>query len=158
MVASHTASRLEEIALDLFAVVTRLYLVAPRPRRRGQGLKEVEFLTLALLHERGSMIVGDLQRLLDILPAQMSRVIRSLEDRPKPLVACSINPRDKRKIDVCLTDGGVRALQDFQAVRLQRIMELLHDLPEQDQESLGYLLDKVRGQLQRGPGTYPPPV
>ena len=70
MVAPGTVVRLEETALDLFEVVTQLGLTALRARRRSGDLKEVEFLTLAILQERGTMIVGDIQRLLGVLPAQ----------------------------------------------------------------------------------------
>jgi DNA-binding MarR family transcriptional regulator len=79
----------------------------------------------------------------------MSRVIRSLENRPRPLISCGINPQDKRKIDVIITDHGVQALLEYQANRLQRIVELLQDLPEEDQENLVAVLDKVRSQLGR---------
>ena len=105
MVAT-TRPRIEDVAHDLFEIVTHLCIATPRGRRRTSDLKEVEFLTLAILHDRGTAIVGDIQRMLGILPAQMSRVIRSLENRPEPLIACRINPRDKRKIDVCLTESG----------------------------------------------------
>src|SRR5205807_6176815 len=106
MVASGSGVRLEATAKDLFEVVTQLGLATLRGRRRAGGLKEVEFLTLAILHEHGSMIVGDIQRFLGVLPAQMSRIIRSLENRDRPLIACQINPQDKRKVDVCLTAWG----------------------------------------------------
>ncbi len=149
MVAAGSASRIEEIAHDLFEVVTRLCLTVPRKRRGGSDLKEVEFLTLATLHDRGTMIVGDIQRLLGVLPAQMSRIIRSLENRPDPLIACRINPQDKRKIDVCLTDSGAKALGDYQAGRVQRISELLRDLAEDDRETLVQLLEKMRVVLDR---------
>ncbi len=147
MVITGTRPRLEEIAQDFFQVVTRLSLVAPRSRRRAGDLKEVEFLTLALLQDRGTMIVGDLQRILGVLPAQMSRVIRSLETRPGPFITCRINPQDKRKIDVCMTQAGEKALLEYQVIRVRRISELLHDLSEEDQEKLIGLLDKVRGLL-----------
>ena len=90
------------------------------------------------------MIVGDIQRLLGVLPAQMSRIIRSLENRPTALIACRINPHDKRKIDVDMTEAGEKALLDYQALRVRRIVELLQDLPEEDQEDLVRLLDKIR--------------
>lgn len=152
MGATVAGARLEEIAQDLFEVVTHLCLVAPRGRRRPGDLKEVEFFTLAILHERGTMIVGDIQRLLGVLPAQMSRIIRALENRQDSLIACRINPQDKRKIDVCLTEEGEKAISDYQAIRVRRITELIRDLPDEDQDNLIRLLEKVRGLLERGPG------
>jgi DNA-binding MarR family transcriptional regulator len=149
MVATSVGPRIEEIAQDLFEVVTHLCLATPRTRRRADDLKEVEFLTLAILHDRGTMIVGDIQRLLGVLPAQMSRIIRSLENRAVPLISCRINPQDKRKIDVFLTESGAKSLQEYQAVRVHRIVERLHDLPDEDQEDLVRLLDKVREMLER---------
>jgi DNA-binding MarR family transcriptional regulator len=149
MVATAAGNRLEEIARDLFEVVRHFALSGPRGRRRDGDLKDVEFQTLAILHERGSMIVGDIQRLLGVLPAQMSRVIRSLEDRPGPFIACRINPRDKRKIDVTLTDAGARALHAYQATRVRRIAHLLHELSEDDQANLVHLLDRIRGLMDR---------
>ena len=122
-----TGHRVEDIAQDLFEVVTQICLSSLRGRRRSGDLKEVEFLTLSLLHAQGTMIVGDIQRLLGVLPAQMSRVIRALENRSQPLIVCRINPRDKRKIDVQLTESGEKALTDFQAIRVRRIAEQLHE-------------------------------
>jgi DNA-binding MarR family transcriptional regulator len=138
--------RLEEIAQDLFEVITHLCMATPRRRRAGD-LKEIEYLALALLQDRRTMIVGDMQRLLGVLPAQMSRVIRSLEARQWPLIQCRINTQDKRKIDVGLTEAGEKALLEYQAVRVHRIAELLRDLSDEDQESLVHLLDKVGNSL-----------
>jgi len=140
------AQRLEEIGQDLYEVITHLRLGAPRRRRAGD-LKEIEYLSLALLQNHRTMIVGDMQRLLEVLPAQMSRVIRSLEARQWPLIECRINPQDKRKIDVVLTEAGEKALLEYQEVRVRRIAEMLRSLSEEDQESLLHLLDKVRNSL-----------
>ena len=62
MVASGTGLRAEETARELFDVVTQLCLATLRGRRRPGDLKEVEFLTLSILHDHGTMIVGDIQR------------------------------------------------------------------------------------------------
>src|SRR5205823_4495095 len=125
-------------------------LATPRARRRSGDLKEVEYLTLALLQQNQSMIVGEIQRLLGVLPAQMSRIIRSLEDRERPLIACRINPQDKRKIDVCLTPAGDKALQDYRTPRIRGIADLLTRLSEDDLEELNRLLDKLRAAIDRG--------
>lgn len=144
MVVTGSGVHLEELAQDLFEFITHLSLSVPRGRRPVAELKEIEFLTLAILHQRETMIVGDIQRLLGVLPAQMSRVIRALETRPQALIECSINPRDKRKIDVRLTAAGEKALHDYQAVWVHRIMEFLHDVPEEDKEELSRLIEKLR--------------
>lgn len=151
MVATSTGDRLEEIAHDLFEVFTQLCLGALRGLRRVGDLKEVEFLTLSILRDHGTMIVGNIQRQLGILPAQMSRIIRSLEARAQPLITCRINPTDKRKIDVCMTNDGQKALLDYESLRVQRIAELLRNLPEEEQEELARMLDKLRSLLERGP-------
>src|SRR2546426_1199564 len=132
--ATGTGQRLEDVAQDLFDVFTRLGLSTLRGRRRPGDLKEVEFLTLSILQAHGTMIVGDIQRVLGVLPAQMSRVIRALENRERPLIQCSINTRDKRKIDVELTNNGEKALSDYQGKRVGRIVERLNNLPDDDQE------------------------
>jgi DNA-binding MarR family transcriptional regulator len=146
--ATGTTDRVEDIAHELFHVVTQICLSTLRGRRRAGDLKEVEFLTLSLLQDHGTMIVGDIQRVLSVLPAQMSRVIRSLENRERPLIQCSINPRDKRKIDVELTNHGEKALLDYQGKRVGRIVERLNSLPDDDQEDLIRALNKLHELLE----------
>lgn len=150
MVASPAGVRLEEAAHNLFAAITQFCLLAPRGRRRPGDLKEVEFLTLTLLSQNHSMIVGDIQRLLGVLPAQMSRIIRSLESRDRPLIACRINAQDKRKIDVYLTPAGEKALLDYKNPRVRGIAELLGKLADEDVDELSRLVEKLHLALERG--------
>ncbi len=128
-------------------MTAQLGLTAPRGRRRIGDLKEVEFITLSILRQHETLIVGDIQRQLGVLPAQMSRIIRSLEDRERPLIACRINPQDKRKIDVALTPAGARAYEEHQAGRIQAVAALLSRLPEEDLDDLQRLLEKVQELL-----------
>jgi DNA-binding MarR family transcriptional regulator len=145
--ATGTGHRLDDVAHELFQLVTQICLSTLRGRRRGGELKEVEFLTLSLLQTNGTMIVGEIQKLLGILPAQMSRVIRSLENRDRALIQCRINPRDKRKIDVCLTNHGEKLLLEYQSARVGRIVDRLQNLSEDDQEELIRALTKLHGLL-----------
>src|SRR5262249_22275792 len=143
-------TQIEDVAHELFDVVTQICLSTLRGRRRSGDLKEVEFLTLSLLQTNQTMIVGDIQRLLGILPAQMSRIIRSLENRAHPLIECRINPRDKRKIDVCLTPQGERSLIDYQGVRVSRIIQKMQRLSEEDHDEMLRTLHKLRHLLDQG--------
>src|SRR5262245_14270676 len=147
--AAATGHRTVDLAQELFELVTQICLSTLRGRRRLHELKEVEFLTLAVLQANGTMIVGNIQRLLGVLPAQMSRVIRSLEARERPLIECRINSNDKRKIDVCLTPYGEKNLLDYQGERVSRIVERLQHLSEEDQEELIHALNKLHGLLER---------
>ena len=146
-----TVERLEDVAHDLFEAFTRLGLSTLRGRRRLGDLKEVEFLTLSLLQAHGTMIVGDIQRLLGVLPAQMSRIVRALEGRERPLIHCRINARDKRKVDVVLTAAGEKALLEFQTARVARLAERLRTLDNGDLDDLVHLGQKLNALLERHP-------
>jgi DNA-binding MarR family transcriptional regulator len=151
MAVSATEIRPEELARNLCDVITYLCLAAPRGRRRSGDLKEAEFLTLSVLYRQRTLIVGDIQRILGVLPAQMSRVIRSLEDRERPLISCRINPHDKRKIDVTMTPAGVRAFHEHQAARVGALSRVLTRLPEEDLDDLQRLSEKLRDVLVQQP-------
>lgn len=148
--STDTGQRLEVIAQDLFEVFTQIALATQPQPRRGLELREPEFLTLAILHAHQPMIVGDIQRLLGVLPAQMSRIIRSLESRAHPLIKCDINPLDKRKVDVRLTAAGARALLDYQEARVHRLLLLLAHLGEDDQDDLSRLIQRLNEVLEAG--------
>jgi DNA-binding MarR family transcriptional regulator len=149
MAVSEALVRVDELAQKLFDVITQFCLTIPRNRRRTGDLKEVEFLTLSILRNHDTLIVGDIQRMLGVLPAQMSRIIRSLETREQPFIACRINPQDKRKIDVALTTAGQLAFQDYQTSRVASMAAFLAKMSEDDLENLNILLAKMHDQLMQ---------
>lgn len=149
MAASTGPRSLERLTQDVFDVVQRLSLAAPRGRRRPGELKEAEFLTLAMLEERQTLTVGEIQRHLGVLPAQMSRIIRSLESRAQPLIDCHINPFDKRKVDVRLSAEGRRILTAHRQHRIGRILEVLRALDEDERQNLALVVERVRAVLVR---------
>lgn len=152
MSVSVAVNSLDRLAQDVFEVVRQLSLAAPRGRRRAGDLKEGEFLTLAMLQERGTLTVGEIQRELGVLPPQMSRIIRALEGREQPYISCRINPQDKRKIDVSLTEDGVRVLSEYRKLRVGRIFDVLRSLEEEEQEGLATVIERVRHVLRSKAG------
>ncbi len=90
-------AELEQMADEIFEL-TKLGMISRHaPKKPGIiDLTEAEFLTLDFLCKENSLTVGELQKRIRVLPAQMSRVIRSLESKSdKPLIKCRINPQDK---------------------------------------------------------------
>jgi DNA-binding MarR family transcriptional regulator len=150
MAVSDTMVRVDELAQKLFDVITQFCLTIPRHRRRSGDLKEVEFLTLSILRQHNTLIVGDIQRMLGVLPAQMSRIIRALEMRDQPLIACRINLQDKRKIDVTITAAGQLAYNDYQTARVTSITHFLSKLSDDDLDNLQSLLARMRDLLAEG--------
>jgi DNA-binding MarR family transcriptional regulator len=147
MASTDAGVRVDEVAQRLCDVLTQFALAVPRGRRGAGDLKEVEYLTLSILYHQGTLIVGDIQRQLGVLPAQMSRVIRALENRERPLIACRINPHDKRKIDVSLTPAGAAAFREHHAARVGGVSRLLSRLGEDELEDLGRLVDRCHDLL-----------
>ena len=143
MGASKADTRVRKLAQILFNLFTEFCLVIPRSHRHSSDLKEGEFLTLRLLHHHQMLIVGDIQRHLGISPVRMSRIIRSLESRERPLIACCFHPDDRRKINVALTLAGDDAFQEYQSSRVGVISELIGKLSEEDLDDLQRLLAKL---------------
>lgn len=144
MIARTSETETPDLAERSFQVITQILLTLPQAPRRGDAeLKDMEFFTLSLLQQRQTMIVGEIQKILGILPAQMSRIIRSLEGRERPLIQCEINPNDKRKINVRLTSEGEHALGDYLSPRLQVLQQLLNRLNTDERHDLANLLQRV---------------
>ena len=146
------AQELKEFVEEIFAISKDFWVARARGRSRQEAeITETEFLTLDLLtRSEGPLTVGDIQRHIGVLPAQMSRVIRSLESKgDQGLIACKINQSDKRKIDVELTPAGQRAHQEYRRIKLGSIEKMLTNLTEQDRSELVRLLRKVRDSLSK---------
>jgi DNA-binding MarR family transcriptional regulator len=141
--------KIEDLAHRMLDTVTRFCLAVPRGRRRSGDLKEIEYLTLSLLHEQEVMIVGEIQRRLGVLPAQMSRIIRALETREQPFIACRINALDKRKIDVMATEQGRAAFRDYQALRVRTIAGMLRKLDEADRDDIARLTARLQAVMDK---------
>jgi DNA-binding MarR family transcriptional regulator len=141
------AEQLQAFADEVFELSKESWLAQSRGKSKKQpDLSETEFLALDMLAKAGrSYTVGEIQRQVGVLPAQMSRIIRSLERKgAKPLVQCRINPTDKRKIDVELTAAGREAHRLYREVKLGAIQKSLEVLAERDREEFMRLLRLIR--------------
>ena len=133
------------LALEIFEISKRTWLLKQRERfKGGYDLSEAEFLALDALEKVPSLSVGELRRHVGVLPAQMSRVIKALEQRyEEKLVLCAINAQDKRKIDVSITPVGRRAVAAYRRAKILATVEALQSLPESDLRTLASILGKI---------------
>lgn len=133
LMTTTTTNSLQEMAEEIFALTVLSWRARIASKHGTTELSESQFLTLDLLHHQSPQTVGELQRAIGVLPAQMSRIIRSLETGfDKPLIRCELNQQDKRKIDVTLTAAGRKSYEEFRGTRLAKAQEILSQLPETD--------------------------
>lgn len=139
------AQELKTFVEEIFAI-SRDFWAGDSTNGGYVDLTETEFMALDILcRNNGPMTVGDIQRQIGILPAQMSRVIRALESKQsKALIDCKINQSDKRKIDVEVTAEGEKAHQEYRSVKLGGIEKILKGLSAQDRNELVRLVRTIR--------------
>ena len=137
---------LEQMADEIFELTKLSWLARNLPKKKGGvDLTEPEFLALDFLARAEPLTVGQLQKSLRVLPAQMSRVIRSLESKvDKPLIRCEINARDKRRVDVYLTEPGRKARNEYRNDRLASSLAVLSQLPDKDRHEFMRILSHIR--------------
>jgi len=141
------AEQLQAFADEVFDLSKESWLA--QGRRKGKmhpEITETEFLALDILAKAAqAKTVGEIQREIGVLPAQMSRVIRSLESKGvKPLVQCRINAQDKRRIDVELTPAGREAHRSYREIKLGTIQKSLETLSERDRSEFMRILRLIR--------------
>lgn len=141
----HTQKTLDKMAEEIFELY-RLIAIARSRRPSGpDDLSETEFLTLDLLTKEQPLTIGDIQKRIGVLPAQMSRIVRALEEQGgRGYVACKINPQDRRRIDVSLTPDGTKAFQTYRAARLGSMQEILTVLGPDDRMNFMRILREIR--------------
>jgi DNA-binding MarR family transcriptional regulator len=146
-----THALLSQAGEEIFELSKCAWLSRRRRHRGGSlDLTESEFLTLDLVARERSQTVGQLRKSLGVLPAQMSRILRSLE-RPgnKPLVRCTFNLADRRRIDVTITEAGRTALKACRDAKTSMTAEALAQLPARDVCVLIHYIEKMRGLCSR---------
>ncbi len=134
-----------QLALQMFDLTKLSWLRSQREKLKGgYDLSESEFLTLDALEDADSLSVGQLRRLVGVLPSQMSRIIKALEQRyDEKLVLCSINAQDKRKIDVSITPRGQRAIAAYRRAKIHMIAASLRLLSAKDFAAFARIMERI---------------
>lgn len=145
------SAEFDRMTQEIFELIKLASTARARARAgKSEDLSEAEFLTLDALTQHDSLNVGDIQKHVGVLPAQMSRIIRTLESKqPAAFVECNINPDDRRKIDVRVTRKGVEAYRAYRAARLQFAADVLRSLSFDERMTLMGTLSKIRDGLAR---------
>ncbi len=145
---------LDQMAEEIFSLTVMGWRERLASRQPGTvDLSESQYLAIDTLYVATStMTVGEIQRFIGVLPAQMSRIMRSLETGfDKPLVRCELNQSDKRKIDVLITPEGRRTYEEFRGVRLARTVCILKQLADSDRQEFVRICRRIRELYHQSP-------
>jgi DNA-binding MarR family transcriptional regulator len=146
-----TPNSIDQMAEEVFALTVLSWRQRLASKQQQAELSESQFLTMdTLIHNPEVLTVGEIQRGISVLPAQMSRIIRSLETGfEKPLIRCELNQEDKRKINVSLTSEGRRIFNDFRTARLAKTVDILKHLSENDRLDFVRICRQIRALYQQ---------
>ena len=150
MARKSKAHNLEAIAREVFEI-TKITWAAGRQGRQDVtcDLSQTEFLALDALQQQDCLTVGELQRRIRVRPARMSRIIKHLETGyHRPLVRCTINREDKRKVDVHITQAGDKAADTFRRSSIETTLTAMESLSERDLNDLVRIVRIVRKEME----------
>ena len=144
-----TEDTLDIMAGEIFELYRLIAIARARQPANHHDLSETEFLTLDALAKQEPLSIGEVQKQICVMPAQMSRIVRALEQQGgRAFVACSINPQDRRRIDLTLTKEGKEAYDRFRTNRLISMQAILKVLDSDDREHFMRVLRQIRTAFQ----------
>jgi DNA-binding MarR family transcriptional regulator len=144
---------LDAMADEIFELYRVIAALRSQQNRGQEDLSETEFLTLDILAKDGPMTIGEAQRRIGVVPAQMSRVVRALEESGgKGYIECRINPEDRRRVDISLSKTGRDAHARFRTARLGSMYAVLEALPPDDRLEFMRMLRQIRTHVESAAG------
>lgn len=105
-------------------------------KNRGQGR------ILILLRQRGALTQRALCEITQRRAATLSEQLGAMEQ--DGLILRSVNPADKRSIDVCLTPAGQQAAEEAERERNRQADALFGEVPPADRAELLRMLEQLR--------------
>lgn len=145
-----TQETLDKMAAEIFELYLLIAIARSRRPAGPDDLSETEFLTLDTLAKEQPLTIGDVQKRVGVVPAQMSRVVRALEEQSgRGYVECKINPKDRRRIDVSLTSAGEAVHEKYRQVRLTSMHDVLSALEPDDRLHFMRIMRQLRKAFEQ---------
>ena len=139
----------ENLAQDLMAALDRRKCP---PHEEVSAARRGEMAVLRLLEdEERALSAGEISRLLSMTTSRIAAVLGALEK--KALIVRSADARDKRRVQVTLTEKGRLLCRGKKQAALEHIRFTLSQLGEQDAQEFVRLMKRVFNVMPPHPGT-----
>lgn len=132
------------LALDTWVKLARAFTMVSRKSEesiRTFKLTSAQFAVIEALGHLGDMTVGKLCEKMLVTGGNMTLVLDNLEKLE--LVQRVKNPKDRRALNITLTDKGKRLFEEIFVMHAENIEETMSVLSEEEQQQLGGLLKKL---------------
>ena len=131
----------EKLAMELFTSMEKLH--RSKPQKNITDSMQGEKMILRFLGNRKGedVLPGDISEALGISSARVAAALNRLED--KGLILRSIDPEDRRRFIVTLTEEGVAETEKNAEVMKNRVIELLKELGDDDASEYVRLMGRV---------------
>lgn len=101
---------------------------------------------LGVLHEKDGLTQRELGEVLDIRPSSVGELVRKLE--MGGLVVRKNNERDRRVMNVYLTDAGRELVSDTSSVRTEIQACVFKDISEEEKDVFARVLERMIASLE----------
>jgi DNA-binding MarR family transcriptional regulator len=103
---------------------------------------------LAAIKEKGPLTATKLARAVYLSPSTIVGIVDRLEE--KNLVARQRGNKDRRQVQICLTESGEQLLDSAPSALQDTLAEALKKLPELEQVSITLALEKIVDLMEAG--------
>jgi DNA-binding MarR family transcriptional regulator len=103
---------------------------------------------LSAIKENGPLTASKLAQTVYLSPSTIVGIVDRLEE--KDLVLRQRGNRDRRQVQICLTDGGEQLLELAPSALQDTLAEALKLLPESEQISISLALEKIVALMEAG--------
>ncbi len=140
---------MDTMAEEVFALSKLVSTARSRQAPGPDDLPESEFIALDILSKEQPLTIGEIQRRIGVVPAQMSRIVRALEHHEGgAYIECRINVTDRRRVDVTLTEAGKKAHEAYRESRLNSMHHILSGLEPNDRIQFIRILRIISKNIQ----------
>lgn len=103
---------------------------------------------LAAIKENGPLTTTKLAQAVYLSPSTIVGIVDRLEE--KKLVTRQRSSKDRRKVQICLTESGAQLLDNAPSALQDTLAEALKSLPELEQVSITLALEKIVDLMEAG--------
>lgn len=137
----------EENSIPVEERLTRLLRFCGKALHHGMGGKASQQRILAIMYRHEVMTQRELMEIIGIQSGSMSELLGKIEE--KGLLIREKNARDKRNVDVRLTEAGRREAERVRQERKKLEQHLFAALSDEEKQELCALLSKVQASWEK---------